>query len=237
MRRLALMIALSLTASAAADPQADAAKARKALQELGEFVGQWNLDAESKSAGKIARWKETVAIAWKFQGDDAWLTIDIKKDSMPATGELRYSPAKKQYVLELSVREKPESNEGRKQTFTGEWKKGKLTFTGTNEASGDVTRIVMNTLADGIRLSVVTELQTGGSGPFETLAKAVGNKEGEALAGNRGAAKPECIVTGGTASMTVTYMGKTYYVCCSGCRDEFNANPQKYIDAAAKSKK
>jgi YHS domain-containing protein len=32
-------------------------------------------------------------------------------------------------------------------------------------------------------------------------------------------------------------MGKTYYVCCSGCRDEFNANPQKYIDAAEKAKK
>lgn len=95
----------------------------------------------------------------------------------------------------------------------------------------------MNTLADGIRLSIVTELQAGGSGPFETIAKAVGNKEGEALAGNKNAAKPECIVTGGTASMTVTYMGKTYYVCCSGCRDEFNANPQKYIDAASKTKK
>lgn len=119
MRRLALMIAFSLATGAAADSGADAAKARKALQDLGEFVGQWNLDAESKSGGKTARWKETVTIAWKFKGDDAWLTLDIKKDSRPATGELRYNPKTKLYILELIVREKPDSKEGQKQTFTG----------------------------------------------------------------------------------------------------------------------
>ena len=27
----------------------------------------------------------------------------------------------------------------------------------------------------------------------------------------------------------VTYNGKTYYVCCTGCRDEFKANPEKYV--------
>jgi hypothetical protein len=33
--------------------------------------------------------------------------------------------------------------------------------------------------------------------------------------------------------------GKTYYVCCSGCRSEFNANPEKYIKEyeEAKAKK
>ena len=38
----------------------------------------------------------------------------------------------------------------------------------------------------------------------------------------------------------VTYKGKDYYVCCSGCRDEFKANPEKYIkeaEAKAKEKK
>jgi YHS domain-containing protein len=24
-------------------------------------------------------------------------------------------------------------------------------------------------------------------------------------------------------------MGKTYYVCCSGCRTEFNESPAKYV--------
>jgi YHS domain-containing protein len=25
------------------------------------------------------------------------------------------------------------------------------------------------------------------------------------------------------------HKGETYYVCCSGCRDAFNENPEKYI--------
>jgi YHS domain-containing protein len=38
----------------------------------------------------------------------------------------------------------------------------------------------------------------------------------------------------------VSYNGKDYYVCCSGCRDAFKENPEKYIkeaEAKAKAKK
>ena len=40
---------------------------------------------------------------------------------------------------------------------------------------------------------------------------------------------PECIVSGGLGTMAVSHKGKTYYVCCSGCRDAFNEEPEKYI--------
>ncbi len=35
--------------------------------------------------------------------------------------------------------------------------------------------------------------------------------------------------------MTVSYQGRTYPVCCSGCRDEFNDDPEKYARKAAAS--
>jgi len=66
-----------------------------------------------------------------------------------------------------------------------------------------------------------------------------GTREGESF----GAAekKPECIVSGGLGTSTVSYKGVTYYVCCTGCRDEFNANPEKYVkewnEKKAKEKK
>ena len=41
--------------------------------------------------------------------------------------------------------------------------------------------------------------------------------------------KNECVVSGGTGTMPITYKGETFYVCCSGCRDEFNSNPEKYV--------
>ena len=41
---------------------------------------------------------------------------------------------------------------------------------------------------------------------------------------------------GGAGTMTVSYNGQTYYVCCTGCRDAFLAEPEKFI-AKAKAKK
>ena len=38
---------------AAADTKADAAKVKKGLQNIGEFVGQWNLIADSTTGDKL----------------------------------------------------------------------------------------------------------------------------------------------------------------------------------------
>ena len=40
---------------------------------------------------------------------------------------------------------------------------------------------------------------------------------------------PECIISGGLGTIKVTHKGTDYYVCCTGCRDEFKDNPEKYI--------
>jgi YHS domain-containing protein len=225
-----MMLGLFALTLVAADTKTDAAKAKKGLQELGEFVGQWNLTADSKTTGKLISWKETITFSWKFKGDDAWLNFEVKDAKHLAGGELRFNPDKKNYTLKTTDKDKKET------TYTGEFKKGKLTLESKDAKTSDVTRLTFATLSEGVRLSLVVETAKGG-GPAENLYKAAGNKEGESFAGGKGSKKPECIVTGGTASIAVSYMGKTYYVCCSGCRDEFNENPKKYIDAAEKAKK
>jgi hypothetical protein len=60
-------------------------------------------------------------------------------------------------------------------------------------------------------------------------------KEGESFATAKN--KVECIVTGGLGTIAVTYNNQTYYVCCSGCRDAFMANPAKIIAEYNKKKK
>ena len=37
-----------------------------------------------------------------------------------------------------------------------------------------------------------------------------------------GSTAPECIVTGGKGTIPVGFGGKTYYVCCSGCKELFD---------------
>jgi YHS domain-containing protein len=40
-------------------------------------------------------------------------------------------------------------------------------------------------------------------------------------------------VTGGAAAMSLSYQGKSYPICCSGCRDEFLESPDKYLKKLA----
>jgi hypothetical protein len=230
-RRLILIPALvlgflSLTVSA--DEKADTAKAKKALQDVGEFIGSWKLDAKP---GKGASWNETVQWGWKFnKGGESWIALEFKDGKHFASGDLKYLVDKKQYQLTLVDKDK------KSQVFMGEFKKGTLKLERKDEKTADVHRVTFNTLSEGVRMALNYETQAGGKGLFGTVYKGTGTKEGESFAGGAAAKKPECLVTGGVGTIAVMYMGKTYYVCCSGCRDEFNDNPKKYVDAFEKKK-
>src|SRR5262249_61082512 len=64
-------------------------------------------------------------------------------------------------------------------------------------------------------------------GLYTKLYQVGATKEGVPFAGGDG--RPECIVSGGLGTIPVTYKGKTYYVCCSGCRSAFNEDPERFI--------
>ena len=222
----ALLTAIGL--SGAADtpkPTAgETAKAKKALQEVQDFMGMWNVEGIQKVGGKTEAWKEKIDWSWKFKADQPTIKVAFAegKGKYYSKGELTYSVDKKKYLLALVATDKSEH------AFEGDLlKSGGLKLESKNAKTGDVTRITMNTLADGIRFSFKVEKQEGGKGLFSSAFQMTGNKEGESLAG--GTKKPECIVTGGAASIGVSYQGKQYFVCCSGCRDAFNENPEKFI--------
>ncbi|GAB4153681.1 MAG: hypothetical protein Tsb009_30110 [Planctomycetaceae bacterium] len=46
-----------------------------------------------------------------------------------------------------------------------------------------------------------------------------------------------CVVTQGLGTMTVSYNGKTYYVCCSGCKKTFEEDPAKWVASFEEWKK
>ncbi len=61
-------------------------------------------------------------------------------------------------------------------------------------------------------------------GLYSRLAEVGSTRKGSSFAKNA-AAGPECVVTGGLGTITVMHDGKTYYVCCGGCRDLFEEDP------------
>ena len=77
------------------------------------------------------------------------------------------------------------------------------------------------------RLMVRYEVKPAEKTLFTRVYQVGATKEGTVFA--NAPTGPECIVSGGAGTSTVTYQGKTYYVCCSGCRDAFLEEPDKYI--------
>jgi YHS domain-containing protein len=219
---------LAIIAASAEDKKPkpeELAKTKKALQEVQDFIGLWNLEGTQKVGTKTDAWKEKVSWNWKFKDGDAWIAVsfgDEGKGKYFSTGELKYSLEKKKYQLNLIGADKTEM------PFEGDLAKtGGLKMERKDAKTGDVYRLTLNTLADGIRFQVKFEKQDGGKGLFSNVFAMNGNKDGESIAG--GTKKPECIVSGGAANIPVSYKGKNYFVCCTGCRDEFNANPEKYV--------
>lgn len=203
---------------------ADQAKVKKALSEVRDFIGLWKLEGTQAVGGKPERWKEDVSWGWKFKDGDAWLEVAFAggKGKHFTAGELRYDPDKKKYRLALAAADKTE------QVFEGDVPpSGGLKLERKDAKTGDVYRVTLTTLADGVRFQLKYQVQSGGKGVAADVFGMIGNKDGESIAG--GTKKPECVVSGGAASIAVQVSGKTVYVCCTGCRDELLANPGKYV--------
>lgn len=216
-----LAASLAVLPLLADEPKEDPAVVKAALGKIGEFIGEWKANGKAKIAGKDVNWKETVAFGWKFKDGKSWIAVEIKDGKFFTGGDVKYNQEKKLYKLTLTDSAKKEL------VFDGTLAKGNLVFTRKDAETSDVTKLTFYTLADGARMVVKAETQAKGKGLFNEQFQLAGNKEGESFAGG-GSKKPECVVTGGAGTIQVSYLGKTYYVCCSGCKEEFEANPKKY---------
>jgi hypothetical protein len=220
----AILLGLTAVTAAPAD-KPDASK--DALKALNEFVGQWKGNGESKT-GKTELWKESADWAWDLKGEEPALKVKSTGGKQFTEGRLTYLPDKKKYQLVATDLDKKEH------AFQGEIKAKKLVLTREDPDTKDRYTIEMSTNNDGARFVYNVAVQKGGKGIARQLAQVGLTREGASLAGGK---KNECIITGGLGTIPVSYGGKTYYVCCSGCRDEFNANPKKYVEEYEKSKK
>jgi hypothetical protein len=229
-RLLAFTLALGLPALAvtAKAPSDDKAEVKQALQ---DFIGEWKANGapdKPKVDPRDPAWKETLHWSWRFKGDDAWLMLTVDDGKVLKSGEIHYLPAKKKYQLIAT------GADGKKRTFDGELKNETLRFEYTDPGSKEVQQISMNTAAEGVRFIYRVGHKAAGSTLLRKDFLVAATKEGESLAAKE--KKIECVVSGGLGTMPVSYKGETYYVCCSGCRDAFNENPEKYI-AEFKAKK
>jgi YHS domain-containing protein len=210
---------------------------RKALQPISGLIGPWlgtGTPSGTKEEKQKGFWSEKMEWSWKFKDKDAWFAVEFEKSKNYTSGELRYDADKDNYVLKLKTVNKDEI------TFVGtvETRDKTKILTLEREDGKDTQRLVVKFLHDDF-IRYHFEVKPDGKNLFAKKWDVGAKRDGVPFVGGDG--KPECIVSGGTGTIAVSFMGKTYYVCCSGCRDEFNAAPAKYVreweEKQAKKKK
>ncbi len=227
------LAAVALVQSGLVADQPPTRTAKEALQPFNDLIGSWRGTATpngTKEEQQKGFWVETISWEWQFKDKDAWLAVSFDKSKQFTAGTLRYVADKDHFVLKLTTVGKEEL------TFTGTLKEKVLTMDTEPDANNEVRRIVITMLHDNRHLYRIDKKKAD-KPSFTNVFKVGATKEGVAFA--EGQAKNECIVSGGLGTMQVTYMGQTYWVCCSGCASEFRADPAKYVKEweAKKAKK
>ena len=237
---IVLSIVVSTLVCVAAAQPAKPMAPKDALQPFNVLVGSWKGSGapegtrEERAAGA---WVETIEWRWRFKDSDAWLVVEFEKGKHFTKGELRFTPDKDnkkesqpRFTLTLT---KPDKSTSR---FVGTLSKKVLTLDRAEGPAGEQERLVFSLLHNNRYLYRFETRPAGTTVAFSRKYQVGATKEGVPFADvPKG---PECIVSGGLGTIKVTYKGKDYWVCCSGCRDEFKADPEKYLkEVAAKAKK
>jgi YHS domain-containing protein len=231
----AAVVVAGLAAGAAAGDDEPAAPARAippALAPLEYLIGAWK-GSGVPTANRVRGWPERHAWAWAFEkGVPAGLTVEMTGDRLLARARLAFDAASGRYVLSgIGLDGKPVTFAG---TFDPKAKTTLVLDRAGATSDGSKQRLTLFPNSNLVRYSFWVSEQEPGAPQYKRTVEVGLTREGEAFAAGGAAADlPRCIVTGGAASLSVTYQGKTYPLCCSGCRDEFNDNPEKYIKKAA----
>jgi hypothetical protein len=227
MRRLIavgfLMVCVGLVVPAAADDKADS-QTKEALKELQEFIGAWKGNGgpdKPRPGPRDPVWSENVNWSWRFKSEDAWLAMNVKNGKLFKSGELHYLPKKKLY--QLTAIDKSD----KKAVFEGKIDREVLKLERVNPDTKATEQITMNTAAEGDRFIYRVAHKNEGTTVWRKDYLVACTREGVSL--GKVDKKNECVVSGGLGTITVSYKGETYYVCCSGCAEAFKEDPEKYI--------
>lgn len=192
------------------------------------WMGGWKGNG-IPAANRLKGWPEKHNWAWKFQkGRPVALTVSLQGSKILSKGELTFDEDSGKYLL------KGNDPKGRDISFSGRLDKtGKILRLDREGklSDGAKERLSFVTNSNGIRYTWWLDRQEPRATRFARTIEVLMGKEGESFAGGDagGANGPKCIITGGSATLSVSFEGKSYPLCCTGCRDEFTENPRKYI--------
>lgn len=201
----------------------DLAKQKEALAKVQKLIGGWKGVGQPQRGSTKDSWTEQADWAWKFGPERTTLFSRTEQSKFFEKVELIAGEKSDNYQLLAT----PKAG-GEAVSYTGSLDKDeRLVLEQTAAPEGMPQRISLRFVAEGKRLLVLYEGKTKFSDQLVRLAEVGYTRVGSGF--GQGAQGPECVVTGGAGTMTVEYLGQKYYVCCTGCRDYFNADPAKAL--------
>jgi len=203
---------------------AERAEARVALEKFNSIIGGWRGVGQIRRGSNRGAWAETAEWVWQLKGPTPALKYDVEKGQHLKSATLTYDPAEDIYHLQALLPDKTERE------FAGQLDDNKLELDSQPDAEGIVYRITITRLNEK-RTLVLYEKRAEKQTRFSRIAEVGYTRMGTKLA-KVGGGSPECIVTGGKGTSTIEYKGKTYYLCCSGCREAFLEDPEGIIAEA-----
>jgi ribosomal protein L24E len=199
---------------------------KDALAEFNALIGRWRGVGMPKRGSSRGAWFEKGEWIWSFEKSGVAIVLDVKKGKLIRSATLTFEPTQERYLLDVQY---PDTT---KRKFLGQLVGDKLVLNSDADAKGRRHRITVR-LLNRKRTLMLYESAREGASRYRRVAEVGYTREGTrlAIAGSNG---PECVVTGGAGTMEVVHKGKTYYVCCSGCRQAFEDDPEGVIAAYKK---
>jgi hypothetical protein len=219
-----------------------------ALQPLQVLLGEWRWITRkdfggSKKSGEDLKW------VWDFKTDAAQPSLTARSEGNPYFGQVWISFLPEDDRFRATIK----SPDGDSRIFQGTWTDGgepkeesdgkklqhthKLQLTQATPAEGDQWQLVFTQLDNNQYLMDLLRRPPTGKqfGPLDVVRQQrLGTSFAVADSDNPG---PKCIISGGLGTMNVTYKGKSYPVCCSGCAAAFNDDPEKWLAKLAEREK
>lgn len=218
------IVALGLIGGTAAAEPAARPTPKEALQAFNDLIGPWRATGTPEGTQREKQkgfWQEAHQWEWQFKGADVCLRVTIERGKHFKSGELRFLPDKDQYEFKAAT------TDGQTLTFAGAVKDHTLNLERQDDKTRETQRLVFS-LIHSNRFLCRYETKPADKSLFTRIYQVGAVKEDVPFAGP-GDASPECVVSGGKGTIKVVYKSQTYYVCCSGCRDAFKDDPEKYI--------
>lgn len=219
---LALVILSPGSADDSKKPESERAAIQAALKEFNPWIGGWRGGGQVRRGSTRGAWVEKGNFVWKFDGDDIGIQYNVDGAKHVKTGLLSWDPREEEYTFNAELADKS------KLKYRGELKKGVLALESEADDKGYVSRVTMRQLNEK-RFLVLYERRKAKASFYLRVGEVGYTREGTRLAASDNTG-PECIVTGGAGTIRVTHKGKNYYVCCTGCRDAFNDDPEGTIE-------